>query len=226
MSSKGAPTSNGLRGKRPSSSFPPGPVAGNSSKKPCTGSMVVPPSRTSFMPPPAPPFKEEMDTPPRPSHASSVYLHSHYLLDQDKANTSLVTNLRKGALSPGDKQLLSPLSKEELEGMGYLYIFKAASVSEELSSRPDGVSLIPPNDAQKRKLEDMIESLGNENAKLGETKKEMMSRRQQLERKVRKLQKKAASHESAPKKEVEKAVMDFPHFKEGKNYLEAYWKAS
>ncbi|KAL2230870.1 UNVERIFIED_CONTAM: hypothetical protein Sindi_1681400 [Sesamum indicum] len=83
-STKGAPTSSNSRGKRPSSSFSPGPMVESSSKKPRTGSMGTPPSHTSSTPAPAPPSKNDMDTPARSSRLSSIYLHSHHLLDQDK----------------------------------------------------------------------------------------------------------------------------------------------
>ena len=34
-----------------------------------------------------------------------------------------------------------------------------------------------------------------------------------------------ANHEGALKKAVEKAIMDFLHLEEGKNYLKAYWES-
>ncbi|KAL2251535.1 UNVERIFIED_CONTAM: hypothetical protein Sindi_2275800 [Sesamum indicum] len=65
-------------------------------------------------------------------------------------------------------------TKEELEGMGAYYLLK-------------GVPPIPPNDAQRWKLEDKVEHLGSENAKLREMKKEVMSCCQELQRDVRRL---------------------------------------
>ncbi|KAL2230572.1 UNVERIFIED_CONTAM: hypothetical protein Sindi_1651600 [Sesamum indicum] len=137
----------------------------------------------------------------------------------------LGSKLEEGVLSSGDRQLLSPISQEELEGMGVLYIFKATSVYEEFSSRPQGIPPISSSDAQMGKLEDRLERLGNENAKLREVKKEVTGRCQQLEREVRQLKKKAIGYEGALKRAVEKAMMDFPHFEEGKNFLEAYWES-
>ncbi|KAL2232522.1 UNVERIFIED_CONTAM: hypothetical protein Sindi_1432200 [Sesamum indicum] len=86
------------------------------------------------------------------------------------------------------------------------------------SSRSLETPPIPLNDTKKQKLENRIERLKNENAKLMETKKEVMGRCQQLEREMRQLNKEVASHEIT----LKKAVMDCPHSKEGKNYLEAY----
>ncbi|KAL2252199.1 UNVERIFIED_CONTAM: hypothetical protein Sindi_0014600, partial [Sesamum indicum] len=187
----------------PASSFSPGLVVGSSSKKPRTGATS---SRTSSMPPPAPSSREDMDIPSRPSCAPSVCLYNRHLLDQDKGKASLVADLRRGVLSPWDRHLLSRLAREELGGMGSLYLFKGTP---------------PSSDAQRRKLEDRLERLGNENAKLSDAKKDMVGRCQQLEREVRQLKMEAVSQESA----LKKVVMDFPHSEEGKNFLEAYWES-
>ncbi|KAL2229586.1 UNVERIFIED_CONTAM: hypothetical protein Sindi_1938300 [Sesamum indicum] len=157
--------------------------------------------------------------------ASCAFLHSRYLLEQDKGKATLMVDLMRETLSPGDKQLFSPLSREELERVGALYLFKATSVYEELSSRLQGTLPVPSSDAQRCKLEDRLERVGNGNAKLRETKKEVIGRCQQLEREVKQLRKEAASHEGTLKKAVEKAVTDLPYFEEGKNFLEAYCKS-
>ncbi|KAL2235398.1 UNVERIFIED_CONTAM: hypothetical protein Sindi_1272000 [Sesamum indicum] len=104
-----------------------------------------------------------------------------HLLDQDKGKASSVEDLRRGALSPGDKQLLSPLKRRIGRNGGSLYL--------------QGTPPILPNDAQKQNLKDRIERLRNENTKLRKTKKEVTSYCQQLEREVKKLQKEAAKHE-------------------------------
>ncbi|KAL2235408.1 UNVERIFIED_CONTAM: hypothetical protein Sindi_1273000 [Sesamum indicum] len=174
------------------------------------------------MPPLAPPFREETDTLSRPSRVPSVCLHSRHPLDQGKGKASLVADLRRGVLSPRDRQLLSPFAKEELEGMGSLYLFKAASVYEELSYRSQGNP--PSSDAKRHKLEDRLELVRELERRLRDTKKEVAGRCQQLERVVRQLKKEATSQESAMKKAMEKVVMDFPYSKERKNFLEAYWE--
>ncbi|KAL2232029.1 UNVERIFIED_CONTAM: hypothetical protein Sindi_1382900, partial [Sesamum indicum] len=107
---------------------------------------------------------------------------------QDKGTASLVSDLRRESLFPRDKQLF----------VSSLFILcgsvcvpssnnftLTASIYEELSSRSLGTPPVPSNDTQKRKLEDSLECLGSENAKLMETKKEVMGSCQQSEREVK-----------------------------------------
>ncbi|KAL0449067.1 UNVERIFIED_CONTAM: hypothetical protein Slati_1463100 [Sesamum latifolium] len=49
----------------------------------------------------------------------------------------------KGVPSSGDRQLLAPMSQEELEGITSSYLLKEVFVCEELFSHRQGTPLIP-----------------------------------------------------------------------------------
>ncbi|KAL0445708.1 UNVERIFIED_CONTAM: hypothetical protein Slati_1698700 [Sesamum latifolium] len=44
-----------------------------------------------------------------------------------------------------------------------------------------------------------------------------------MEKELKHLSKESAEHEEALRKAVEKAVHDYPHSEEGKDFLKAYW---
>ncbi|KAL0349357.1 UNVERIFIED_CONTAM: hypothetical protein Sangu_1163500 [Sesamum angustifolium] len=96
------------------------------------------------------------------------------------------------------------------------HVVRIASLCEEFFSCLQGTPPISQGDAQKRKLEDKVGCLGTENAKLKETKKEVVSRYQQVEKDLKKLQKEVIGHAEAIGKAAEQARLDFPNTKEGK----------
>ncbi|KAL0448831.1 UNVERIFIED_CONTAM: hypothetical protein Slati_1439500 [Sesamum latifolium] len=97
---------------------------------------------------------------------------------------------------------------EELEGIVSSHLVKFSYVR---SSFPDlRRPPIPQSKTQRRKLEEKVERLGAENAKLKEGKKEATSCCEQLEKDFKRLQKEVAGHEGAFAKAIEKAMLDFP----------------
>ncbi|KAL0342632.1 UNVERIFIED_CONTAM: Retrovirus-related Pol polyprotein from transposon TNT 1-94 [Sesamum calycinum] len=102
----------------------------------------------------------------------------------------------------GEMHLLAPLPREELEGQISSHLLK--------------------NDAQRHKLEDKVEHLSFENAKLKEGKKEVTSRNQQLKKELKKLQREVSIHKEAIKKAIDQATLDSPNTEEGSR-VPSYW---
>ncbi|KAL0402105.1 UNVERIFIED_CONTAM: hypothetical protein Slati_4240400 [Sesamum latifolium] len=78
-------------------------------------------------------------------------------------------------------------------------------------------------DAPSKKMEEKLKRLEKENDQLKDAKREAASHRSQMEKELKRLSKESAEHEEALRKAVEKAVHDYPHSEEGKDFLEAYW---
>ncbi|KAL0449006.1 UNVERIFIED_CONTAM: hypothetical protein Slati_1457000 [Sesamum latifolium] len=104
-------------------------TSGGSSKKSRMRSLRTPPSsstKPSSGPPPPPVLKDERGVPLKYSRAPLNCLHSHQSLELERGdNLPLVGDLMRGVLSSGDRQLLAPLSQEELEGIassGFLLV--------------------------------------------------------------------------------------------------------
>ncbi|KAL2236308.1 UNVERIFIED_CONTAM: hypothetical protein Sindi_0822500 [Sesamum indicum] len=119
-SSKGVLAYSESKGKHLSSSFSPGPVVGSSSKRLHGGPFFL----SSIPAPSSPSSKENMDTPLRSSCTSSARLYSRQSLDQERGKYPMVADLRRGVLPLGDKHLLAPLAREELNEMATSYLFK------------------------------------------------------------------------------------------------------
>ncbi|KAL0411573.1 UNVERIFIED_CONTAM: hypothetical protein Slati_3747000 [Sesamum latifolium] len=71
-------------------------------------------------------------------------------------------------------------------------------------------------------MEEKIKRLERENAQLREAKKVASSHRAQMEKELKRLSKVSADHERALRQAVEKAVAEYPHSEEGRNFLETY----
>ncbi|KAL2251777.1 UNVERIFIED_CONTAM: hypothetical protein Sindi_2300000 [Sesamum indicum] len=210
---KGAPSSSKSKGKRPTSSFSPEFLVGCSTKKFHTGSLGAPSSRPSPGPLPPPPLKDERDTPLKSSLISSNYLHNRQSLDQERGKYPLVANLRRGGGGSfptvinifWDPSLGKNLRGQRLHvcsryfplvaffsPQGVILMFCIFSIGgfhmRGTFSKFHGAPPIPSTDAQRQKLEDKVERLGSENAKLIEARKEATSHCLQLERDLKTLQ--------------------------------------
>ncbi|KAL0405432.1 UNVERIFIED_CONTAM: hypothetical protein Slati_3857100 [Sesamum latifolium] len=136
-SPRGTPSSSNFKGKRPASTSP-SIALGGSSKKSRPSPLSTPPSGSSRPSLGLPPVKDERGIPLRVSRASFESLHSLSSLEAERGgNLSLVHSLMRGVLSPIDKQLLAPLSMEELEGVASSFLLK---VSLELGYWADRLS--------------------------------------------------------------------------------------
>ncbi|KAL0444403.1 UNVERIFIED_CONTAM: hypothetical protein Slati_2163000 [Sesamum latifolium] len=116
----------------------------------------------------------------------------------------------RGVLSSNDRQLLVPLSQEELEGVASSFLLK-------------GVPPVPQSEAQWRKLEDKADRLNADVVRLKEEKKELLTRAQQQEKELKKLKKEVVGHEEAIRKAVEKAELVFPNSEDSQHFLKGYW---
>ncbi|KAL0411360.1 UNVERIFIED_CONTAM: hypothetical protein Slati_3725700 [Sesamum latifolium] len=168
---RGTPSSSESKGKRPASaSASPGIALSGSSKKSCMSSLSTPPLSSTKPPsrlPPPPALKDETGVPLKYSRAPSDCLQSLQSLDvEPEGNFSLVGHLMRGVLSSSDRQLLAPLSQEELEGIASSFLLK-------------GTPSMPQSEAQWQKLEDKVDHLNTDMAKLKEEKKEVVTRNQQ-----------------------------------------------
>ncbi|KAL0314008.1 UNVERIFIED_CONTAM: hypothetical protein Sangu_2245200 [Sesamum angustifolium] len=127
-----------------------------SSKKSRIGSFSTPPLGAVKLPL-GPPFalKDEKGVPLRYSRAPTNYFLTPQSLELERENNLLLAGeLMRAVLSSGDRRLLAPLSQEELER----------------------------SESQWRKLEDKIERLNADVAKLKEEKKDFVNRNQSRRR--------------------------------------------
>ncbi|KAL0462475.1 UNVERIFIED_CONTAM: hypothetical protein Slati_0135100 [Sesamum latifolium] len=92
----------------------------------------------------------------------------------------------RGVLSSSDRQLLAPLSREELEGIASSFLLKVSSMgfllvrSFFLGAR--GAPSMPQREAKWRKLEDKVNCLNADVAKIKEEKKEVVTCNQQQDK--------------------------------------------
>ncbi|KAL2226240.1 UNVERIFIED_CONTAM: hypothetical protein Sindi_1982700 [Sesamum indicum] len=128
-------------------------------------------------------------------HASSESLYIRQSVEQEKEKDRLVAELMRGMLPLGDRHLLASFTWEELERMistylikihpptpfgfllleiilDFLFMFQATSLCQEFFSLLQGAPPASQEDAQRRKLEDKMERLNADIAKLKEEKKE------------------------------------------------------
>ncbi|KAL0315304.1 UNVERIFIED_CONTAM: hypothetical protein Sradi_5408600 [Sesamum radiatum] len=118
------PASSDSKGKRQTSPVT-GVTPGSSFKKARLSSFGTPTSSSRLHSTPLPHPKDMKGIPPKSPHSSLEGLHSRFSLEQEKEeSSSLVTTLIRGVVAPGDRHLLAPLPREDLERLTSLYMLK------------------------------------------------------------------------------------------------------
>ncbi|KAL0411718.1 UNVERIFIED_CONTAM: hypothetical protein Slati_3761500 [Sesamum latifolium] len=204
-SGRGTPASSASKGKRPMS-----PSGGTPSEGPAkrtrASSIATPPAsslRPSAPPPPPPPNREEKGVPPRsPRSSGGLFSRSSFTQEEGEVS-SLAASVMRGVVIPEDRRFLAPL------GHG-----SVTPSSPGIKGCP-----LPSGEASVQRMEEKIKRLERENAQLREAKKEASSHRAQMEKELKRLSKVSADHERALRQAVEKAVAEYPHSEEGRNFL-------